>query len=206
MLNIRNILFPTDYSNCAAQALEHAIYLANYYRAKLHVIHVNILDREDPQNPDHHLPETTKIHEQLNGIARERMNSNLQAYVKGFREEVINMEVLRGFSAADLILQYASERDIDLIVMGTHGAKGMQKIFSNNEFADAYEATKRIALKSFANDDVYLEKFLSCAFWLLKTIQTFEKVLSFSCKPCLNYRKFQMAKMVLTWLWWKSRT
>jgi acetyl-CoA carboxylase, biotin carboxylase subunit len=40
------------------------------------------------------------------------------------------------------------------------GGKGMQKIFGDNEFADAYEATKRIALKSFANDDVYLEKFI----------------------------------------------
>jgi len=132
MLNIRNILFPTDYSNCAAQALEHAVYLANYYRAKLHIVHANVFDQEDPQDPDHHLPDTKKLHEQLNSIARERMNSNLQAYVKGFREEVISMEVLRGFSAADLILQYASERDIDLIVMGTHGRRGLGYMFLGN--------------------------------------------------------------------------
>ena len=40
------------------------------------------------------------------------------------------------------------------------GGKGMKKIDKDDEFSSAYEATKRIALKSFANDDVYLEKFI----------------------------------------------
>lgn len=40
------------------------------------------------------------------------------------------------------------------------GGKGMRKITSEDEFADAFEATKREALKSFANDDIYIEKFI----------------------------------------------
>lgn len=40
------------------------------------------------------------------------------------------------------------------------GGKGMRKISSEKEFADAFEATKREALKSFANDDIYIEKFI----------------------------------------------
>jgi len=40
------------------------------------------------------------------------------------------------------------------------GGKGMRKINSEKEFKDAFEATKREALKSFANDDVYIEKFI----------------------------------------------
>ncbi|HKJ81298.1 MAG TPA: acetyl-CoA carboxylase biotin carboxylase subunit [Ignavibacteriaceae bacterium] len=40
------------------------------------------------------------------------------------------------------------------------GGKGMRKISSEREFGDAFEATKREALKSFANDDVYIEKFI----------------------------------------------
>lgn len=40
------------------------------------------------------------------------------------------------------------------------GGKGMERIDKDDEFSSAYETTKRIALKSFANDDVYLEKFI----------------------------------------------
>lgn len=40
------------------------------------------------------------------------------------------------------------------------GGKGMRKIFSGNEFESAFEATKRQALKSFANDDIYIEKYV----------------------------------------------
>jgi acetyl-CoA carboxylase biotin carboxylase subunit len=40
------------------------------------------------------------------------------------------------------------------------GGKGMRKISSSDEFESAFEATKREALKAFANDDVYIEKFI----------------------------------------------
>jgi acetyl/propionyl-CoA carboxylase alpha subunit len=36
----------------------------------------------------------------------------------------------------------------------------MKVIESDDEFQSAFETTKRVALKSFANDDVYLEKFI----------------------------------------------
>jgi len=60
------------------------------------------------------------------------MDSDLQSYVEGFKEEVINMEVLSGFSPADLILKYAGVKDIDLIVMGTHGRRGLGYMFLGN--------------------------------------------------------------------------
>lgn len=40
------------------------------------------------------------------------------------------------------------------------GGKGMRKINSSEEFISAFEATKREALKSFANDEIYLEKYI----------------------------------------------
>ena len=40
------------------------------------------------------------------------------------------------------------------------GGKGMRKINSSKEFESAFEATKREALKAFANDDIYVEKFI----------------------------------------------
>ena len=40
------------------------------------------------------------------------------------------------------------------------GGKGMRRINSSKEFEAAFEATKREALKAFANDDIYIEKFI----------------------------------------------
>jgi acetyl-CoA carboxylase, biotin carboxylase subunit len=40
------------------------------------------------------------------------------------------------------------------------GGMGMRKINSQKEFESAFEATKREALKAFANDDIYIEKFI----------------------------------------------
>jgi acetyl-CoA carboxylase biotin carboxylase subunit len=40
------------------------------------------------------------------------------------------------------------------------GGKGMRKVSSKEEFKSAFESTKREALKSFANDEIYIEKFI----------------------------------------------
>ncbi len=40
------------------------------------------------------------------------------------------------------------------------GGKGMRKVTDKEEFKSAFESTKREALKSFANDDIYIEKFI----------------------------------------------
>lgn len=40
------------------------------------------------------------------------------------------------------------------------GGKGMRRVNSRDEFQSAFEATKREALKAFANDEVYIEKFI----------------------------------------------
>ncbi|MCL5029367.1 MAG: acetyl-CoA carboxylase biotin carboxylase subunit [Bacteroidetes bacterium] len=40
------------------------------------------------------------------------------------------------------------------------GGKGMRKISSVQEFKDAFEATKREAMKSFGDDSIYIEKYI----------------------------------------------
>lgn len=40
------------------------------------------------------------------------------------------------------------------------GGKGMRKISNSSEIESAFESTKREALKSFANDEIYIEKFI----------------------------------------------
>lgn len=48
-----------------------------------------------------------------------------------------------------------------LKAVGGGGGKGMRKVNNKEEFVSAFEAVKREALKAFANDDVYIEKYIN---------------------------------------------
>lgn len=47
-----------------------------------------------------------------------------------------------------------------LKAVGGGGGKGMRKVSSPREFESSFEAVKREALKAFANDEVYIEKYI----------------------------------------------
>jgi nucleotide-binding universal stress UspA family protein len=123
MLNINKVLFPTDFSPCADQALVHASYLAGKYLADFHMLHAIVLHEDDPHNPAHHFDNIADVHDKLVASARERMASLMKEYaVEGITTRQIQ---LRGIAPAPVILEYARESDIDLIVMGTHGRRGL---------------------------------------------------------------------------------
>lgn len=129
MRNIKQILFPTDFSKCAAQALDHALFLAKHLDAKLHMIHAIVLHQEDPHNPAFHFPDLPELQEKLGRMALEKMDSVLRESDESHPELDIVTEELRGYSVADLILEYARSRSIDMIVMGTHGHRGLDYMF-----------------------------------------------------------------------------
>jgi nucleotide-binding universal stress UspA family protein len=125
VLKIKNILYPTDFSKCAAQAQAHALFLAKRFQCRLHIVHAIVLHRDDPHNPAHHFPDPEELYEKLKNMASDRMDNDLKASHESADEVDIVMKELRGISATDLILEYADANDIDLIVMGTHGRRGL---------------------------------------------------------------------------------
>ncbi len=129
MLNIKNILFPTDFSNCAAQALDHALFLAKRTGATLHTIHAIVLHQEDPHNPAYHFPDPEELQEKLGHAAREKMHTTLEVSREDNRDVDVVVKELRGYSTPRLIIEYARTRNIDLIVMGTHGKRGLDYMF-----------------------------------------------------------------------------
>lgn len=85
--------------------------------------------------------------------ARNLMMKNNVPIVPGSLEAVKNIE--EG-------LRVASEIGYPILLKASAGGggKGMRRVNSDDEFKSAFESTKREALKSFANDDVYIEKFI----------------------------------------------
>lgn len=127
MLNVRRILFPTDFSQTANQALNHALFLAEQFEAELHMLHAIVLHEHDPRAPERRFPEPSDILQNLFQIADSEMAQIVEAnQAKTF---TLKEAKVKGFSAGQVILEYAEEHDMDLIVMGTHGRRGPVRMF-----------------------------------------------------------------------------
>lgn len=121
MLNIQRILYPTDLSEGARRAFPQAAYLADWHNAELHI--VNVTDRGGPPNEPADFPvsiETLETWlEQSYGADEQRPDVPALSLVQN---------QLHGRVPADRIIAYAEDKEIDLIVMGTHGRRGVQRI------------------------------------------------------------------------------
>ncbi len=75
MMKLKNILFPTDFSRCADQALIHAVYLAEKYEAALHLLHVVTLFEDQPGLLSDEFAETEELVRKLEEKAEIELNS-----------------------------------------------------------------------------------------------------------------------------------
>ena len=123
MFNINNILFPTDFSRCAGQALPYALYFTAKYNATLHMLHGIVLHGTGPDAPDSQIYNVKAVFEQLKENAVAQMTTN----IKGHDVEDLDIRQVqdRAISATELILDYSDQHAIDMIVMGTHGRRGL---------------------------------------------------------------------------------
>jgi nucleotide-binding universal stress UspA family protein len=144
MKTIKNILYTTDFSRCAEQAFGHAVYFADRYAAKLHMLHALVLHDDDPFNPAYHFPDKETINNKVQEIAKEKSASLRKAHKT---ENVIVVEIQRrGLFAAQVILEYAQENGIDLIVMGTHGRRGLGHLLLGSVAEEVVRHTKSLVL------------------------------------------------------------
>ena len=126
MIRIKKILFPTDFSECSNQVYHYALDIAKKHRAELTVLHTLVIFQEDPNIPSHHFSHMEDLYRVSEDHARNTIQSDFIERAAGV---AVHYEVARGFSAADEILDYAAEQDMDLIVMGTHGHSGFRHFF-----------------------------------------------------------------------------
>lgn len=126
MLNIRKVVYATDFSPCSENAFPIAVRMASDHGAELHMLHAVVLHEDDPHDPAHHFPEPDELYERLRSQAEERMTS--RAEVGGLPEIDVVKAQVRGMSPAPVILDYAREQDADLIVLGTHGRRGLRHL------------------------------------------------------------------------------
>jgi len=117
---LKNILFATDFSPCSNAALLYALSIARRYGAVLHAAHVL------PTNA-----QMVVMAPECWPIEAEEDDKRIQPYVDRLEKQLqaIPHSLLtpRG-NVANAIGQIIEERDIDLVVLGTHGRAGVGKL------------------------------------------------------------------------------
>ena len=109
MINIQKILYATDFSSYSNQAYFHAITLAESHEASLTILFVfNPAQREE-------------------GKSREYWREQLEQ-IRPINPHIPIHHVFLEGDPAQEIIQYAARAGMDLIVMGTHGRTGLDRL------------------------------------------------------------------------------
>lgn len=135
MKTFSKILIPTDFSEHSNRAMEYAAALAREFGASIHMLHVMTVHNYDPFNPDLGFPEVA-----VDPTVAEMVERHLREML-GEAEPEITREVRSGFSPWHEITQCAADIGCDLIVMATHGRKGLEKLFLGSTAEKVVEHT-----------------------------------------------------------------
>lgn len=112
------ILFPTDGSEPAEAVLEYALQMASEHEATIHVINVIDTSRDSPPGIQEDVTDA------LEQDGTEIVNEAVQRATE--RGNTVVSEVLRG-DPHEAIVEYSVQSGIELIVMPTHGRRGLQR-------------------------------------------------------------------------------
>lgn len=125
-MRFRNILVATDFTACSTSAVRHAAALAERLGATLHLLHVVVI--QPPHEVRSTSPRTVGLladMDQFKAAARQRL-AKLAMTCGGMARHV---DVTAGSgSAADEIVEFARQHEIDLVVCGTHGRRGLERV------------------------------------------------------------------------------
>lgn len=114
MIRLKNILIPTDFSEPAMAATQHALELARPFGAKVHLLYVI----DEPSFQIHGFGGYIPGREEFEAYG----DAGLESWIATEDEEGVEIVRVKEFGkTADKIVDYARETDIDLVVMGTHG-------------------------------------------------------------------------------------
>ena len=120
MLAIKTILHPTDFSWRSEDALKLACALARDYGARLILLHVKEMPSVQFGELGPNLPEPGNCMESLRATLRELPVDDLTI-------DETERRIEEG-DPADVIVRVASETESDLIVMSTHGRRGVGRL------------------------------------------------------------------------------
>ncbi|OHB96483.1 MAG: hypothetical protein A3I59_08450 [Planctomycetes bacterium RIFCSPLOWO2_02_FULL_50_16] len=123
MIKFKKILCPVDYSDCSAKALRYAAGLALKDSARLYLMHVidkRVYDYGGPVYEAQLSPDAEVI-EHL----KEKLGESVPKEIRGDID--VETIVTVGVPAQEIV-NAADDKEVDVIVMGTHGRTGIAHV------------------------------------------------------------------------------
>jgi nucleotide-binding universal stress UspA family protein len=122
MSEIKKILVPVDFSNASLVLVPYAKSLGQKLEAEVHLLFVV---RSLSYFGGFYVPHTSikKFEEDILKGAKKRMSDFLEDHFERFPAQT---HILNGDAATEII-NFAEKEKFDLILMGTHGRKGLNK-------------------------------------------------------------------------------
>lgn len=125
MIEIRRILCPIDFSDFSRRALDHAIAIARWYESTVTALHVFSPAPVAAFGPGPVVFEPIV----LTAVDREQLLVDTKAFIEAEGSPGIAIEVvLREGNTAAEILDQAIGMNADLLVIGTHGRAGFERL------------------------------------------------------------------------------
>lgn len=123
-MDIKKILFATDFSRYSEYALTFANVIAKSLKAQIHIVHVV---SETVNRNKYYLPhsEYERLKQESTDKARTLLEETIQKI--GLPHEEVKISIIQG-TPSEKIIQLANELAVDLIVLGTHGRAGLNHL------------------------------------------------------------------------------
>ena len=125
MIEIKKILFPLDLTENSSKILPYVLSVSEKYDSMIYLLHVvQDLNKWGKLYVPH--PSMDKFQDEATEVAKKAMDTVCENQLQScpnFQKRVVSGDT------ADEILKVIESEDIDLLIMGTHGRKGLEHMF-----------------------------------------------------------------------------
>jgi len=126
MIKVEKILYPTDFSDPSGFAFEYACEMAKNFGAELEIVHIIV---DETQIVSFYLPQSTSLllAEDLEKGAKKQLEDFTAKYSEELAGIKYTTEIIKGVPFVEII-KAAKDKNVDLIVIGTHGRSGIEHV------------------------------------------------------------------------------
>ena len=125
MLEFKNILFPIDLAEVSQKLIDHVCTFAHRFEARIHLLYVVRTFEPYPSADYVPGPHAEAAREELLDSMRARMDEVVN---DNFADCQGVEKILSSGHTAREILRYIDENNVDMVIMGTHGRRGLNRV------------------------------------------------------------------------------
>jgi nucleotide-binding universal stress UspA family protein len=138
-VRLKSVLIASDFSSTSNKPLHHALAIAHYYGAKLYVVHV-------VSPPGYLIAGAETIQAETDRASREAQRLERELSDKGLLNALDHEFIVRQGRVGEELQTIISQKGIDLVVLGTHGRHGIEKLFLGSVAEQVFRHTNCLVL------------------------------------------------------------